>query len=1177
MSCRPSTVDDGPDIGSKTLVSSSESTRLYGESGGVSVIHKPVFTENNYKGIVSRISSWREYSHGFVTNLKWLKKGLFNYELMRCHFAILFSFPKLILITLLAILLSVGGVGTWKRTYYRDMHKLYAVKDSPEILSYHTNAALWNDSTDEFFVLIEPVDEAVDLWSLEGLHFSGWLDAVVRHISIKSHELISIEQLNESERQKEARRLARAYLQQYIPKYSRDKNLCDCPSCANSTCISYDLGAVSLPKDIQSSANLTHVFPESFLRSSVVRFEDICVHNQIIAAGIYITDMDSSYACVAMTPFFLVPKLHDVLMPGGKLLREVKDTVTLTNFDNADLVLGNSSDKGSAQATAMGFFYKLKSPDTDLDNVKRMAMETVMEAVMEETVNHMDDTALGQYIVRSRSSRSLQDALDASTAFDGEMKIRLLAAIISVALVVVWGLGLNRNVKIAWRFFIVRSASDYDKSWEGDLIPDSVSYLFGLCFVSMTIIVSSGFGASGFLYLCGLPHVPASESIPFMVLGIGVDDFFVIWNSYLHTYHSMKVLTPQARVLKAYQNTVNSISLSTITTVISFLIGCVNPFWHIQIFSINVAVCILSLYIACWTMLPIVILHHAKRHSKEVDSLVEHQIMVNDKAGVDTKSAKFINLTFSDREVLGRSQLWWDGPVVKDPETNEIVNCKEKIDPSRYKKSKLCKSPHYLHQYSLFLLHPMVKTLIVGFFSLSTIGGLVAIATKLTFGLALKDATPFSSPLRKYLITQSKHFSLLGDEFDVSFLIPTLLIDRVPFETFKLLHEWSDSICDRDSPYNESLDDDDILEVGICHNPVLDAIRSLSDFDDPEGTLTADKFYTTFNRISEHPINPIYPLIYTKGMGMINLFNDEFDQDVAKQMTVFRLKLVVPVKSDTSKSWAWYLKIRSRAELLEQKLYDLATSVLKEGDLGLKPDVVISSQLLPMWSADSRINLITTFSLCSALICVTTCSYILLGRSIAQAVLIFYTMVLIDIHLITLMVLSGDSLNILTMITLLMAQGFSVDYLAHMSHAFSHSKLYNSHLRVQSAILSVGRSISQATATTFVALFCLILSDKYTLRVFCRMVISTIACAFTFSMVYFPVLISFVNPKNVNGEKRARKFSDDCVVGLPVTPRVLVPITSPNRVVMNKDPDNFRLAETTLFRTLTPDYAIRED
>jgi len=1087
------------------------------------------------------------------------------------YFSLLLLFPKTVFVAILASCFAVGTVGLLRRNHVKDMHDLYTMRGSEEMMNYKRTNDIWNGQQSGIHVIMESYDPNREVWSLKALHYGGWMDAAIRHFQVNRNRLRDMNSMTSMrELRKQADLLADDYLVSSVPLYDDRKLVCSCPICNRNLCLDSEEGVVVTPGELQRSPNKTLMFDIPNKISSTVSFEEICSQKKLFAGKAMFSAQHSSYGCVAMTPFMLIGNLKNVLGPDSAVFTNYSESTShLSPIERGyqNIILG-WSERDDINVSGMLFLYQLKTPADELERADSASMELIMQSLIRKlsshNVNYKGNESDNTWIIQGSSERSLQDALDATTALDNEMKIRLGLAVISVFTVALWGLGLKRTIMIFYKRKIKKVISS-----KPELEADGPLYLIVLTLSSILAIVSSGFAGSGVFYLCKLPHVPASESVPFMILGIGLDDFFVVWNSYIQTFQSIATYSPENRVLKAYKKTAHSVTLSTVTTILSFLIGCANPFWHIQIYSANVAVCLLFLYLAVWTMFPIILHHHAQRHIINAEDLAEETLLslktlvnsIEDKK----KATAIVNLDFSDREVLDRGQLWWRGPVVgKDSTQNKWMNRMNKTNTNITNDPDDNSRPtSTLHTFSLMLLHPSIKAAIISLCFLTTTLFIALICLKLRYGLALVNATPFSSDLRKFLRSQNTHFTQSGDEFTVTFSLPTRLVEKHTVATFRAIESWNSDICENDdnlsiSSYKQS--------IGYCYNPVFDVITSIPSYYTVEG-ITIEQFYEAFNRISSRSLNPVRDIIYGEGTSMISIYNDEIDNN-NRQRILYRMKIIVPVMKSTVESWEQYEMVVDKSDNLKRQLMMLM-SPEEWNDLKIYPDIIISSRLLPMWAADTKISFTSTMSLMTAMLSVTLCSYFLLGRSLLQTIIILHVMILIDIHLVGIMVLTGETLNLLTMITLLMAQGFNVDYLAHMCHAFSQSKLRNNQLRVQSAVLSIGESITQAAATTLTAILCLILSDKYTLRVFCRMVFTTICCAYYFSMVYCPVILGFLSNKHHPYERklqseRADRYDID--PKLNMTERKLVKLDkrakTPNCTVIP--------AGNILLRTATP-------
>eukprot|EP00921_Rhytidocystis_pertsovi_P006799 GHVQ01011501.1.p1 GENE.GHVQ01011501.1~~GHVQ01011501.1.p1 ORF type:complete len:1649 (-),score=188.89 GHVQ01011501.1:523-5469(-) len=105
-------------------------------------------------------------------------------------------------------------------------------------------------------------------------------------------------------------------------------------------------------------------------------------------------------------------------------------------------------------------------------------------------------------------------------------------------------------------------------------------------------------GGVGLCYLCGLEHTNTASATPFLVLGVGVDDMFVIMNSYTLTF-THTVAKDRLRV--AMQDCGLSITITTLTNLVAFIIGASSPYLAIRNFCIFTAIGLFMGYVMALT------------------------------------------------------------------------------------------------------------------------------------------------------------------------------------------------------------------------------------------------------------------------------------------------------------------------------------------------------------------------------------------------------------------------------------------------------------------------------------------------------------------------------------------------------------------------------------------------
>lgn len=109
--------------------------------------------------------------------------------------------------------------------------------------------------------------------------------------------------------------------------------------------------------------------------------------------------------------------------------------------------------------------------------------------------------------------------------------------------------------------------------------------------VSAAVSVIAGFGMVMYL---GLEFIGINMAAPFLMLGIGMDDTFVLLAAWRRTNPRKSVVE---RMGETYREAAVSITITSLTNFISFCIGAITPFPSVRIFCIYTAVAVLFTYI----------------------------------------------------------------------------------------------------------------------------------------------------------------------------------------------------------------------------------------------------------------------------------------------------------------------------------------------------------------------------------------------------------------------------------------------------------------------------------------------------------------------------------------------------------------------------------------------------
>ncbi|PHJ16135.1 patched family protein [Cystoisospora suis] len=171
--------------------------------------------------------------------------------------------------------------------------------------------------------------------------------------------------------------------------------------------------------------------------------------------------------------------------------------------------------------------------------------------------------------VTPKAERSSYDELKRVSTLDVVDWIRLAAAVTVV--------------------FVYTSIVNWSWTYRSKVVPSAMGALASLL----------GFGGgAGLVYLCGVQHTTPADATPFLAMGIGVDDLFVIINAYSLTYLHPN---PRERVVDAVRDAGLSITITTLTNVVTFIIGALSPYYSISMFCIITAGALTWGYVMCLT------------------------------------------------------------------------------------------------------------------------------------------------------------------------------------------------------------------------------------------------------------------------------------------------------------------------------------------------------------------------------------------------------------------------------------------------------------------------------------------------------------------------------------------------------------------------------------------------
>lgn len=181
------------------------------------------------------------------------------------------------------------------------------------------------------------------------------------------------------------------------------------------------------------------------------------------------------------------------------------------------------------------------------------------------------------------------------------------------------------------------------------------------------------------------------------------------------------------------------------------------------------------------------------------------------------------------------------------------------------------------------------------------------------------------------------------------------------------------------------------------------------------------------------------------------------------------------------------------------------------GNLGL----IAFSEPFIFWEGLKIIYLETIRNVCLALAVVFICCVVFLENTYG-AVLCTFNICLIDVCILGFIHWSGQYMNTVTSINILLAIGLTVDYSAHIAHSFLIAPRDTLDNRVRFALNNVGVSVFNGAMTTFIAIFALVGATSFVFQSYFKCFVIIICFGIYFGIVVLPVMLSLIGPDPID-------------------------------------------------------------
>jgi len=132
----------------------------------------------------------------------------------------------------------------------------------------------------------------------------------------------------------------------------------------------------------------------------------------------------------------------------------------------------------------------------------------------------------------------------------------------------------------------------------------------GVAGVGIVSILMAYFSGFGLMYYCGFMTTGVHQLMPFLLVGIGVDDMFVLCNAIDQTDINAKT---EERLHHALGHAGPAITITSLTNALAFAFGATGSLPALRSFCLYASMCICMLYLLVMTIFLAVVVWDTRR------------------------------------------------------------------------------------------------------------------------------------------------------------------------------------------------------------------------------------------------------------------------------------------------------------------------------------------------------------------------------------------------------------------------------------------------------------------------------------------------------------------------------------------------------------------------------------
>jgi len=587
------------------------------------------------------------------------------------------------------------------------------------------------------------------------------------------------------------------------------------------------------------------------------------------------------------------------------------------------------------------------------------------------------------------------------------------------------------------------------------------------CLISIVIAAGAGYGLSMWLQFI---YTPVHSVLPFVILGIGVDDSFVIINALDRTDPSKPV--PE-RIAQALSHAGASVMVTSLTDFVAFAISVSSALPALSAFCMYAAFSVLFLFLLQITFFAALAAFDAKR------------VAANKIDCCPCLCARGCPCCATVDAATAETAMLSGG---KDP--NQLF----------------CAAPkHQGGRAGAFLEGIVAPQLVKPPVGAAVIAGFViffVISIWQATQLAVRDSSRLFVPDDHYFMstlqTNDRYFGTLGTS--VYFMTE----DGDYFASQEGMTSISSRLADLD--FMQSADGNAFESWAEAFKAFRPALPTIDVNRDANGNVAAQAdYYATLNS-------------WLAGAGRRYSGDVKWVDTDDPQQGIRASRIMAEFKN--------FNRVENDLLVLDTERAVEAMDGMREAAASWTgmPSAIVYSREFLTWETFRIIKHEMTMSVSLCLAAVFVITLALIAHPLTSG-LVFLCVVMTIVDILGCMNMWGLAIDSVSVIQLVISVGLCVDYAAHIGHSFMKTSGSSRSERVVKTLGDVGSAVLNGGISTFLATMVLAFSKSYVFRVLFQTFFLTVILGLAHGMILLPVMLSLVGPAPYNNNPPEEKMA----------------------------------------------------